>query len=581
MLFGKRHPIDYICKTFISIPLRIRIHLTFTLALLWAFSLAQADSLLVVYRSSDDPAERVRAGIKLAMALKADHPDSGLIILQRSAAIALQEELFIDYVESCMASSELCFSLDDYTCAFDFLQKGRRILEEKSSVKKDSTYYMLLSKIALNQGLVLIRNNMLDEGLEYFIEADKLISEAAKYTTEDIITENLIKLNVNVAAVYIYKGDYETAEVHLTKALNLYKGGDNFAYTHILNNIAIAAKETGNISKAIDFNQRALAIREQDNDSAGIAQSLNNLGSCYFLLGDREKAMELFKRSLSVSSGSGQSTSAIIALTYLSDLLYNTGNYKQAYERHTELKRLNDSLNDISRFKLLAQMETKERYDRQIRKIEIEQEKQASQRQRRELLFTLGISLSLLALVILILVYFLQRNKIKRVTLETEKDRLTHRSLELEKENLEKTLEFRDKELATNVMYMARTNEFIMNIAEKLLQLKLTFSKEKQSSLNQVINELQRHVDQDSWKEFEVRFQQVHNDFYTKLNVAYPNLTSNEKKLCAFLRLNMTTKEISAITYQSVNSILVARSRLRKKMGLDTDENLISFLESL
>jgi DNA-binding CsgD family transcriptional regulator len=73
----------------------------------------------------------------------------------------------------------------------------------------------------------------------------------------------------------------------------------------------------------------------------------------------------------------------------------------------------------------------------------------------------------------------------------------------------------------------------------------------------------------------------VHNDFYDKLNEKFPNLSANEKRLCAFLRLNMSTKEISAITYQSINSITVARSRLRKKLELDSDENLISFLESI
>ena len=58
----------------------------------------------------------------------------------------------------------------------------------------------------------------------------------------------------------------------------------------------------------------------------------------------------------------------------------------------------------------------------------------------------------------------------------------------------------------------------------------------------------------------------------------YPDLTPNEKKICAFLRLNMSTKDICAITYQSVRSIDMARFRLRKKIGLDSDENLVSFL---
>jgi DNA-binding CsgD family transcriptional regulator len=130
-------------------------------------------------------------------------------------------------------------------------------------------------------------------------------------------------------------------------------------------------------------------------------------------------------------------------------------------------------------------------------------------------------------------------------------------------------------------MYLARTNEFISALSEKLLKNKLSFKKENQQLINDLIRDLQSFADKDTWKEFELRFQEVHSDFYNKLNEQFPDLTSNEKKLCAFLRLNMTTKEISAITYQSVNSITVARSRLRKKLDIDKDENLISYLESL
>jgi len=73
----------------------------------------------------------------------------------------------------------------------------------------------------------------------------------------------------------------------------------------------------------------------------------------------------------------------------------------------------------------------------------------------------------------------------------------------------------------------------------------------------------------------------VHNKFYNTLNSKFPDLTPNELKLCAFLRLNMSTKEIAAITYQSYNSLSTARYRLRKKLGLDEHTNLITYLNQL
>ena len=94
--------------------------------------------------------------------------------------------------------------------------------------------------------------------------------------------------------------------------------------------------------------------------------------------------------------------------------------------------------------------------------------------------------------------------------------------------------------------------------------------------------EMRLKKDNDVWTEFETYFTKVHPDFYTKLSQQFPDLTPNEKKLCAFLKLNLSTKEISAITYQSVNSIMVSRTRLRKKLNIQGEEtNLTNFLMEL
>ena len=130
-------------------------------------------------------------------------------------------------------------------------------------------------------------------------------------------------------------------------------------------------------------------------------------------------------------------------------------------------------------------------------------------------------------------------------------------------------------------MYLTRVNEMVLMIAEKLRKMELSDGSLNAQIVQSIISELERTSNPDNWKEFEVRFQQVHTDFYKKLGDQFPDLTPNELKLCAFLRLNMSTKEISSITYQSQNSIMVARSRLRQKLGITKDENLITFLAQL
>ena len=124
-------------------------------------------------------------------------------------------------------------------------------------------------------------------------------------------------------------------------------------------------------------------------------------------------------------------------------------------------------------------------------------------------------------------------------------------------------------------------NELVVAIAEKLKKLDMSEGSPNSKIIQSVISELEQTSNTDTWKEFEVRFQNVHVDFYKKLGEQFPDLTPNELKLCAFMRLNMSTKEISAITYQSQNSITVARSRLRQKLGVTRDENLINFLSQI
>lgn len=160
-------------------------------------------------------------------------------------------------------------------------------------------------------------------------------------------------------------------------------------------------------------------------------------------------------------------------------------------------------------------------------------------------------------------------------------ERQRKRQSEIEKQVLNEKLDFQNKELTTNVMYLTRMNELVVIIAEKLKKLIMTEGSENAQIVRSIIRELEMASNPDNWKEFEIRFQQVNTEFYRKLGDQFPDLTPNELKLCAFLRLNMSTKEISAITNQSQNSIMVARSRLRQKLGISKDDSLVMFLSQL
>lgn len=117
---------------------------------------------------------------------------------------------------------------------------------------------------------------------------------------------------------------------------------------------------------------------------------------------------------------------------------------------------------------------------------------------------------------------------------------------------------------------------------EKLLETLPNLKIENRKVLQDVILNLQSSTNNDVWQDFELRFNEVHSEFYEKLSRQFKELTPNEIRLCAFLKFNMTTKEISAITQQSARSIEVARVRLRKKLLItNTSINLVTFLNEL
>ena len=168
-----------------------------------------------------------------------------------------------------------------------------------------------------------------------------------------------------------------------------------------------------------------------------------------------------------------------------------------------------------------------------------------------------------------------------RQRLRLNEQRLKIQNVELEKKQVEKDLELRQKEITASTLSQARQNEIINDVISRLKASLDNLKEENRPVVTDIIQELSDNTNPDIWQEFEVRFLQVHADFYENLMRKYPELTNNEKRLAAFLRLDFSTKEISSITNQSPHSINIARTRLRKKLGIvNKDINLAAFLSN-
>lgn len=151
--------------------------------------------------------------------------------------------------------------------------------------------------------------------------------------------------------------------------------------------------------------------------------------------------------------------------------------------------------------------------------------------------------------------------------------------IHMEKKMLEKDLEFRNREMTTTAMTLMKNADLIREIILRLMELKPNLKSENAPVVKEVIRKLQSLTQNDVWDEFEVRFNRVHVDFYRKLKEHCPDLTPTELKVCAFLRLNMSSKEISTLMGINSKSVDILRARIRKRLDMtNTNTNLITFL---
>lgn len=451
-------------------------------------------------------------------------------------------------------------------------------------------------------------------GLIYqdWLKYDKALMEFYKAMNiyEELKLEaDLAKIFNAIGGIYYDRANYKKAFDYFFNSKNIYeKLQDRYGLAMTFNNIGEIYRLQGNSIQALNFFYQAIEINKgmdnlrfyavnydnlgntylqlQQLDSAGyyllksleVCKTLNtnnfismvniSLGNYYIAINDLNKAMKYFNDAYKLAKADNNVSHIRNAAKGISDIFATNKQFQKAYNYFLEYQKINDSINKTNISQEVTQLEMQLIF-------EGEQNLKKVKRQKNKIIyFLIAICLASL-IVIIILLYGRQKIRIKYSKTEAE-------NLELEKVHLEEDIAYKNKELATNVMYLLKKNELINDINEELVKIKLGFKKINQPIISDIIFQLQSGVDTNTWNLFDKWFGEVHKEFYQKLKKLFPKLTTNDKRLCALLRLNMTTKEIAAITNQNPNSVEVARTRLRKKLDISNKEiSLVSFITSL
>jgi DNA-binding CsgD family transcriptional regulator len=152
----------------------------------------------------------------------------------------------------------------------------------------------------------------------------------------------------------------------------------------------------------------------------------------------------------------------------------------------------------------------------------------------------------------------------------------------LKNEKLMASIHHKNSELASATMHLVHKNEVLVNIKIELKKLLAQKEIENPGAVKSIIRTIDDdiHLD-DTWGQFKVHFDQVHEHFFKRLKEKFPELTPKDQKLCAYLRMNLSTKEIAPLLNISVRGVEISRYRLRKKLKLASETNLVDFILDL
>jgi len=471
----------------------------------------------------------------------------------------------------------------------------------ENEAKKTANSELSLAKVYITAGDIYDSKDVLDIALQYYLKAYNI------YKSNDDVQE-AARVENNLAIIYA-KGNNKAKA--LKYFLNVYKyqksRKDPTKLVKILNNIGTIYLDK-NADSSLYYYQKAHRFSKILNDKTLTVYIFTNMARAYASKKDKqnadlyfEKAFSLFnssidnplqafvyesfseynleqhklepaivyaKKALELTKENAISFSGLKLNKILYEVYLTKQDYKNAVYYFQQYSTISDSINIGQKAVNLERIRLEQDYKVRSKIRTLVEEKERFQ------FYVIGL---ILVVGILILINLLIRYRNRNV-----KNQLEQEKLKTKQQELKQSLEAKNMVLVGKAMSEIHRTDNINEILTDLKKIKLqTANKEMQQAIDIVLKRLEKDLNTDIWKEFEISFEQVHKSFFDKLTIDYPSLTPKDRRLCALLYLDLTTKEISQITGQSFKSIENARTRLRKKFDLTNEKvNLSTYLNT-
>ena len=611
------------------------------LCMMWSTFFGQDSIRDRLHHALDSSVNKDRVVILLSLAQheSISDPVAALEYVQQALSLARELEDPLLLANALNGTAIIYYYLGDQNQSLKYLLQS--IDQMKIARLQDTANLELLFRIAIfssNAGNVYKGLGQLDHALGAFLQSEDYLTGLMKKDQKNprYLSTYIVCLN-NKALVYRDLGETGKAESNLNQALKLSRERDYpEGIAMCLNNLGLIEIERKSYIAARDVYTEALQINQRLRDSIAIAGTYNNLGLIYESTGSFGNALEYYKSSLLISERLrylfGVSNTSINigkiytelrqfdrAKTYLeqglttakqgdilhlqqqcyqqlSEMYRISGQYHKALYAYQDYSTIKDSVFNIERSKQIAEMETKYETEKKVQENEALRKDIALRKTTQRLLFVAVSGLVVVVILLFIVIRYKTRFLKQKTILFNHEQRMQR--LELEKKEIERKhfedqvfaeqeinrlqqnkLEQQNRKLATSALQITAKNQILLAILHETERIKRSGDQDAQTffrSVKQIVSS-NLNLDKD-WEHFKRHFEEVHPDFFVRLNNRYPDLTSGEQKICAYHRINLGTHEIAQILNITKAGVQKSRHRIRKKMGLDSETDMAEFM---
>ena len=468
---------------------------------------------------------------------------------ERMASIEKNDSLALSY----FVKGFVYMKFGSYVKAMDNFSIGEQIAYRYNDYNK-------LLNIKYGKGLVY-------EELREYQKSIIILNEGLEIANKHGTLEDKAIFYSAIGTTLQDSGNFEASLIYLNKYFQVsVLRNDTLDMIYALINIGESKRKQKKYSEAISYYNKAQSLNKYLNKTEANAAILGNIALIHSSLNNYNQAIKYFTDCINLSiKNQGLASYVLQDYKNLADVYFRKKDYNNAYYYYDKYVNYSDSISEVDYMAEINRLNYVHKFEEYETK-----EKILEQKLIRRTIFIYFSSI-LGILIILLAIITLSRYKLKAEKLKTEVNQL---NLELDKKNRELVSSLIDLSIQTETKNDIKSILIVLNDEKDISLLKQHLLKLSSKLAN---------IDKSNnvWESFKFHFEEVHPDFFTKLQSICNKLTTNDLRFCAYIKLNLSTQEIANILSISIKSTQATRLRIKNKLNIPKKDKLENIIQSL